>query len=299
MVSTHADQDHINGLDVVLDELHIRELWIHKPWEHNRGLSRKFADGRVTDHSLGERLRRNLDAASNLVDTAAGRDIHIIEPFAGTSLYNRGEFVVLGPTTGYYESLIPGFEGMPTAKRSLEETLSSFTGSVTRTLRRFVTTWGRDGLDDEDTTSAENNSSVITQLTVQGYRLLFTGDAGITALAHAADHLASHFNEAELRFVQIPHHGSRRNVGPTILSRLVGRPLPREQSRGVTAIASTSKKGEPRHPRKAVMNAFTHRGVYALATRGSTMCHSYDAPARPGWSKVSREPYHWEYEEEE
>ena len=174
-----------------------------------------------------------------------------------------------------------------------------FPGTVGRTLRQFISTWGSDDLNDADTTSAENNSSAITQLIVDGRRLLFAGDAGITALSHAADQLALRADGAELRFVQIPHHGSRRNVGPTILNRLVGRPLPQGQSRSVTAMASTSKRGEPKHPRKAVMNAFTHRGVYAMATKGRTICHSHDAPERADWTTVSSEPYHWEYEDEE
>ena len=225
VVSTHADQDHINGLEVVLDELTVRELWIHKPWEHNQGLAGQFADGRVTDHSLGQRLRQNLDTASDLVNKAARLNIHIVEPFSGTSLYNNGEFVVLGPSVDYYESLIPEFDGMPTTRSTLGVTLTDFAGTVGRTLKRFASSWGKDNLDDNDTTSAENNSSVISLLQVDGRWLLFTGDAGITALSHAADNLASRADEAELRFLQIPHHGSRRNVGPTILNRLIGPPL--------------------------------------------------------------------------
>ena len=137
------------------------------------------------------------------------------------------------------------------------------------------------------------------QLVVEDRRLLFTGDAGVTALSHAADRLDISPQEAELKFIQIPHHGSRRNVGPTILNRLVGEPLPEGQKRNISATASTAKNGEPKHPRKAVMNAFTHRGITTSATRGSTLCHSYNAPAREGWNSVQPEPYHWEYDDEE
>ena len=90
VVSTHADQDHINGLGAVLDELRVRELWIHQPWRHNHGLANRFADGRVTDRSLGQRLRQNLDTASDLVNKAAKLKIYIVEPFAGTSLHVFG-----------------------------------------------------------------------------------------------------------------------------------------------------------------------------------------------------------------
>ena len=299
VVSTHPDQDHVNGLHVVLDHLTVKQLWIHKPWEHNQGLAEKFLDGRVTDESIGRRLKENLDSAADLVAKAESKNVHIVEPFSGISLYNREQFRVLGPSLEFYESLIPEFDGMPQAKTTLSSVLAGITGSVARAMKHFTSTWGVDALDDEDTTSAKNNSSVITLLTVDGRYLLLTGDAGITALAHAADELDAVTNGTELRFIQIPHHGSRRNVGPAILDRLVGKPVAKGETRSITAIASTAKKGEPKHPRKAVMNAFTHRGVSALATRGKTVRHSHNAPSREGWEAVTLDDYYWQYEDEE
>ena len=301
VISTHPDQDHVNGLDVVIDQLTVRQLWIHKPWEHNKGLADKFVDGRVTDHSLGERLRTSLNSASQLATKAENKGILVIEPFVGLSLYDNREFTVLGPSLSYYESLIPEFDGMPAARPTLASKIADHMTSVRSVMKRFFSTWGKDELDDDDTTSTKNNSSVITQLNVDGHRLIFTADAGITALSYAADEIERDPRYSELRFIQIPHHGSRRNIGPTVLGRLVGQPLPEGQLRGVTvtAIASTARLGEPKHPRKAVMNAFTHRGVRALATRGSTIQYGSKAPPRAGWTAVAPEPYHWEYEDEE
>ena len=299
VISTHPDQDHINGLDVVLDELSVQQLWIHKPWEHNQGLASKFTDGRVTDSSLSERLRKNLNSASDLVVKAKKKSIHIVEPFAGITLYNQNEFCVLGPTLDYYESLIPGFDGMPAATDTIKGLLAQIKGIAAKVIKKFISTWGKDELDDDDTTSTKNNSSVISQLVIDECRLTFTGDAGITALSCATDQIHSFSSGSKLKFIQIPHHGSRRNVGPTILNRLIGNPLPVGQSRNIAAIASTAKKGEPKHPRKAVMNAFTHRGVKVLATRGDTIRHSHNAPDREGWNALTPEPYHWEYEDEE
>lgn len=299
VVSTHPDQDHVNGLHVVLDELTVEQLWIHKPWEHNQGLAEKFLDGRITDESIGRRLKESLHSAADLVAKAESKDITIVEPFSGISLYNHGEFRVLGPTRQYYESLIPEFDGMPLAKATIASLFAEMADSVVRAMKRFTSTWGVDELDDEDTTSAKNNSSAVILLEVEGRRLLFTGDAGITALTHAADGLDAIGNGVELRFIQIPHHGSRRNVGPVILNRLIGEPVQQGEKRKMSAIASTAKRGEPKHPRKAVMNAFTHRGVSAKATRGDTIRHHYDAPVRKGWSTIEPEEYHWVYEDEE
>ena len=299
VVSTHPDQDHVNGLHVVLDELTVNELWIHKPWEHNQGLAKKLMDGRVTDESIGRRLKESLDTAADLVAKAESRDIHIVEPFLGLSLYNQEEFRVLGPTQQFYESLIPEFDGMPQAQATIATMLTEIAGSVPRAMRRFRSMWGVDALDDEDTTSAKNSSSAITLLTFEGRYLLFTGDAGITALTLVANEFDAIRNGAELGLIQIPHHGSRRNVGPTILNRLIGRPVQQGEKRPTRAFASTARKGEPKHPRKAVINAFTHRGVNAVATRGRSICYSNDARHREGWTAVKADEYYWDYEDEE
>ena len=193
----------MNGLHVVLDELTVRELWIHKPWEHNKGLAEKFLDGRVTDESVGRRLKESLDTAADLVAKAESKDIRIVEPLLGISLYNQGEFCVLGPTRQYYESLIPEFDGMPQAKSTIVSMLAELRGSVSRAMKSFKSKWGVDELDEDDTTSAKNNSSAITLLLVEGRCLLFTGDAGITALTFAADEFDAIRNGAELRLIQI------------------------------------------------------------------------------------------------
>ena len=299
VVSTHPDQDHINGLHTVLDGLSVKQLWIHKPWEHNHGLAARFKDGRVTDASLGRRLKESLEAASDLVIKAERSSVFVTEPFAGLSLYNQHEFVVLGPTRHYYKNLILEFDGMPEANSTLASLLAEAMGRVSPAVKRFRSIWGVDHLDDEDRTSAKNNSSAITLLNFEGNYLLFTGDAGITALNQAADRLDAIVKGVALRIIQIPHHGSRRNIGPSILNRLVGPPLRLGEKRHLTAVASTARKGEPKHPRKAVMNAFTHRGVDAVATRGRTTRYHQNAPLRKGWTAVTPEDYYWHYDDEE
>ncbi|WP_445354269.1 ComEC/Rec2 family competence protein [Microbulbifer sp. EKSA008] len=297
VINTHPDQDHINGLETVLDELDVKELWIHQPWEHNQGLAQHFKDGRVSDNSLSERLKQNLEKAWSLVQLAESKGVVIREPFTGEQ-DTSGILKVLGPSLEYYESLIPDFEGMPERAPVTEAAQSIFDKAVAA-IKRFFATWGDDQINDEGVTSAKNNSSVITQLVIDGRRLLFTGDAGIQALEMAADQVDGCTSGAELKLMQIPHHGSKRNIGTTVLNRLIGEPVIQGESRGITAIASTAKEGEPKHPRKAVMNAFTHRGVNVLATRGQGIRHHHHAPDREGWGGLEPEPYHYIYEDEE
>lgn len=297
VISTHPDQDHINGLGEVLNELEVGELWLHLPWDHNSGLADKFQDGRVTDKSLGDRLRESLNRAHRLFELAESRGTSIREPFTGLT-HSSGAIKVLGPSMDYYESLIPEFEGMPTkTDDSKADGLLRKAGAM---MKRLFAAWGHDHLDDEGSTSPKNNTSVITQIIIDGKRLVFTGDAGIDALHFAANEIEACIDPAPLSFFQIPHHGSRRNVGPTVLNRLIGYSVQEGESRSITAIASTAKNGEPKHPRKSVLNAFTHRGVRVLATRGRGICHfsGSRSPGREGWSSLDPEPYHWDFEEE-
>lgn len=297
VISTHPDQDHINGLEALIDQLEVTELWIHQPWDHNQGLSDKFKDGRITDNSIGMCLKDNLESAHKLVRQALGKGVTVSEPFTGREL---GSVKIIGPTLQYYEELIPQFEGMPDVKKA-EDARSMFEGlldAAKTAIKKIMVSWGEDKIDDEDGTSAKNNSSVITQVIVDGRRLVFTGDAGITALDMAADELDACMSGADLKFLQIPHHGSRRNVGPSVLDRIIGAPIAEGESRGISAIASTATEGDPKHPHKSVLNAFTHRGATVSATRGSGIRHKFDAPDREGWSSLVPEPYHFEYDDE-
>jgi beta-lactamase superfamily II metal-dependent hydrolase len=296
VINTHPDQDHINGLEAVISELDVKELWLHLPWEHNQGLAEKFHDGRITDNSISEKLKETLNKAHELYELAISKGITVKEPFADLS-DAKGNVKILGPTLDYYESLIPEFDGMPETK-SVSAMFESAFSRVLDGIKKIFARWGEDHINDDSKTSAKNNSSAITQIIVDGRRLIFTGDAGIEALDYAADQLNACIDPANIRFFQIPHHGSRRNVGPSVLNRLIGEPVPQGQTRLITAIASSSKKGEPKHPRKAVLNAFTHRGASVLATRGDGIRHHYNAPNRHGWGSLESEPYHWEYEEE-
>lgn len=299
VISTHPDQDHINGLFPVIEKLDVKRLWIHKPWDDKYGLASLFSDGRVTDDSISRRLKEALEAASNLVDLAEKKNILIEDPFTGLSYKN---VTVLGPSEQYYRSLLTQLDGMPAAKNLDESLLDEiFLGAehlIDEAVKLVTSIWGEDKLDDEDSTSAKNNMSVITQVIVDEKRLVFTGDAGITALNSATDEIEKCTSGAKLSFIQVPHHGSRRNVGPSVLNRLLGEPVNEKEERNIVAIASTAKHGEPKHAHKAVLNAFTHRGVNVVSTRGCGVCHALGAGQRQGWGPVEAEPYHYKYNDE-
>lgn len=74
---------------------------------------------------------------------------------------------------------------------------------------------------DEEQTSEINQTSIVLAFVFGDYKFLFTGDAGKDALSEALNYWESYGYEASaFSVVQLPHHGSRKNIDPGILSRL-------------------------------------------------------------------------------
>jgi hypothetical protein len=262
---------------------------MHLPWKHTNDIAKMFLDGRVTDSSVRDSLRRSLESARSLETIARRKDIPIEEPFAGMA-DDSGHVVAIGPSEDYYESLLPLFRGTPTAKST--GLFGAFLKSVEEAVKYIAESWHIETLsDDGDPTSAENNSSVITVIQLGDRWLLFTGDAGIPALTGAAEYVTSRgLDFSPVTFIQVPHHGSRRNVGPTILNRIVGPRLSQEAILK-TAFVSVAPDCAPKHPAKKVTNAFLRRGAPVHKTGGISKHHSRNAPDR-GWSASVPEPLH-------
>jgi len=211
VISTHPDADHINGLKRLMEQTTGRKLMIHRPRLHVAN---------VSDFS-------NIEAVDDLIKLATQPGIPIVEPFQGAQEFD-GQLTVLGPTEEYYIALVKQhLEEEATGKGADRRSQADRAFALARRVLDNVLSWmPMETLDDEDEISPRNDSSAIVLLEVDGRRLLFTGDAGITALGRAADyyeyvHLGS-FNGYPLSFFQAPHHGSKHNLGPTILNRILG-----------------------------------------------------------------------------
>lgn len=275
VISTHPDADHINGIARLLEQRQVGELLVHQPRLHNRD---------VRDFS-------NIEAVDNLLRVAQDRGVRVNEPFTGLTRYER-QLLVLGPTRNYYEALVEQHLAEVSSGMAARATVSKgrVLALAQRLRGRVLGFFPIETLTDEGETGPRNNSSVITLLRLDGDRLLFTGDAGVPALEAAADSYESkvgQLNSYPLAFVQIPHHGSRRNVGPKILDRMLG---PARRPFGSAAAFASSAKADEKHPSPKVLNAFGRRGCRVAASEGRAICHSNDAPTRPGWSTITPLP---------
>jgi len=283
VISTHPDIDHASGLKVVLENLDFNVLLMHKPWDHANEICELFKNP-TTPTKLKEKLRKAITTAHELETLCVERGKKVYEPFEGTDLYGDGSAIVLGPSRAYYQLLVSQFRDTPEASFSVPGILQKAVAAASDAIEWVAEKMDMqyESLDDSGITSHENNSSVILLLAIDGQKLLLTSDAGIPALTAAANYAASRSIALhDLRFMQVPHHGSKHNVGKTILNRI----------KAGTAYVSAGATA-PKHPAKKVTNALIRRGSSVFVTAGRSLLHFYDSPQRSTYSGVSSLPFY-------
>ncbi|MEK9159261.1 MAG: MBL fold metallo-hydrolase [Patescibacteria group bacterium] len=275
VILTHPDCDHASGLTVVLEKLTVNRLAMHRPWEHAADIKNSFQNGRISILGLEKKLEESLQYASDIEALAIKKGIPIVEPFQGAAGFENA-VQVLGPSREYYESLLPQMITPSSPPSMLEKALTS--------IQDFFHIDLLD--DDEDSTSAANNTSTITLLQVEGHKILFTGDAGKTALNLAADYAESQgIDLKDLHIIHAPHHGSKRNLNSKLLKRV-----------HANHACVSAAKASPKHPSKRITNALHKHGTTVHVTRGQCIMYNKDAP-RLGWSDISPEPFHTSFAE--
>jgi len=283
VVNTHPDGDHASGLSVVLTELDVGRLWMHRPWDYAEDIRHLFQDGRITDESLERRIREALQSAHDLEQVAIKRKVPIIEPYRGA---NIGPFLVLSPHKDWYlKELVPNFRGTPEAKGAAEG-IAALAKILMEKAKEGVAwvkeTLAIETLKDDGETSAQNESSVVMCASFDGNKVLLTGDAGIQALTRSARYAAGiGLRLDDLWMVQVPHHGSRNNVSPAILDKI----------KGQYAIASAAE-ADDLHPRRVVTNALKRRGAQVYATKGKGIRQQYGMVYRDGWTAAAEIPFY-------
>ena len=282
VVMTHPDRDHASGLTEVLNGLNVGELWMHRPWLHSTDIRQHFIDGRITDSSLERRLRVSMDAAHEVEQIALEKGINIIEPFEGT-VSTDGVVTILGPSKSYYQSLLPEFSKTPES----ESTINKAVGLFNRAVAWITESFAEEHLPGGDT-SAENDSSAILLLRVAGRKHLIVGDAGVPALRAANTYAATQGIRLDnLSFMQVPHHGSKKNVNTEILDAI----------KASIAFISAAKEGAPKHPSQRVINALVKRNTNVCVTKGTHVYYHHNIPWRAGWSPIPSLEFQETYQE--
>jgi beta-lactamase superfamily II metal-dependent hydrolase len=263
VLSTHPDEDHINGMGVVVRELDVQCLLIHRPAQHGYG------------SNSGSK------PAEELAKLADAKRAKVVQPFTGTNGWGES-FVIAGPTESFYRAMLA--EQTKTTKAALRKpTLAArFGAPVLKAVRHALATFPVEpNFGDAGGDNPRNNSSAILSLMVDGRHLLFLGDAGVPAINPALDYLHEQVRTNACPAVLVlPHHGSRHNLDRGTIQRILGDP---DTSRTWGyAVASVSAESDNPSPR--VANAVGRRGYNVVPTAGAGFRIPYDAPDRPGWS---------------
>ena len=121
---------------------------------------------------------------------------------------------VLGPSEDLYK------KGLLASDKTPESYIESGLGDYTPV--KYTEVDYEEGKEiewyDDEETAAVNQTSLIIALHLGDTKILFTGDAGKTAIKEALRFYKSiGGNPKNFTIVQLPHHGSRKNIDPEIL----------------------------------------------------------------------------------
>ena len=278
LINSHPDADHVDGLKTVINELPVAQVLIHDPSAHRKDIKdliRKFS---LSTFKEAQSAYKSLSAANDLINLIDEKRIPRSEPFYGISysLPENTSLTVVGPTEDYYNELLAGMDeavelaSLVEMRESLERALRAQRGLGTQITTKSQSP--EEVLDEKNDESPSNNSSALVLVTYHGLKYLFTADAGPPSLDRASES----YNFRTLRWMQVPHHGSRRNL----TSELVAHFSPTLAY--VSAVGGDDKK----HPNPNVVQALKNVGckVYGTNKSGNLWHHNGAVQDREGYT---------------
>ncbi len=300
VVVSHPDQDHTSGLIEVFNNFKVKALYMNRPWLYAEELECNKNDGRITEKSLGDRLKERYSYISALEKAAMDNGTEIYEAFQGTVINDR--LTILSPSKSFYLGLVIESDKTPLVAESITEyhSILGAIRSIANYIRNLIESWTEEKLRENVTTSSENEMSTVIYGEMPNEKgILLTGDAGKRALTEAMDYADTNGVNIknDVDFYQIPHHGGRRNITPEIMNRMVGEIVEENESGNRVAFVSCAEDSD--HPLQMVVNAYVRRGVKVYSNRnGCTIHHSSgEMPERPGWYSLKKIEFNENVEE--
>jgi len=289
VICSHQHRDHARGLIKLIQnkQLTYQNCWMHDIRQHfSRDALRRAMAG---NSSEADALREIVETTGELARAFADRKLVSQEPFAGVTIASYPPMVALGPSLEFYNRVVrelvdvdaprtvqPSFlaalaaAGTSQAPSPLFASASVFSpparpyttlssllappvprpvyGSL---LPALAGTLSKSSLKDNPVTQPFNNTSTILGILLEGNRFLFTADAGTRALERVP------LEWKNLKWMQVPHHGSEGNLSPDLIERF--RP----------EFANISASGDSSHPSRAVVSGLVKVGAKVFSTHQS------------------------------
>lgn len=286
---SHSDQDHTSGLKTILENFTVKALYMNRPWLYVDELFDKTDDKRITKESLVRRLKEKFQYIADLEELADRKAIPIYEAFAGQKIENK--LFVLSPSKATYKQLLIESDKTPLQESRVDAKDSVFYRCMSKMYDVFES-WNIETLREDVSTSAENEMSIVLLGLMDDEKFLLTGDVGTKGLRNAIDYYRYYYGKlitGDIKFMQVPHHGGRYNVSPSILNELIGNKVENGMDIGITAFVSAAENSD--HPYKMVINAYLRRGAKVMKTAGKSIRHQMSMPLRNGYSSIESEKF--------
>jgi len=238
-VNSHPHADHINGLLEIVDKIGNEMSFgiFNDPvecitTEHKEKIRKAYLNNEDPDIT---HLYKSFEQVDQLISLCTKYNLRRYKAFTGTDFIGNGSFLILSPSEDYYANLVQHFSDVDFLKTVDYSTKSAKeVNELDEALKPCAV------VDAENETSPENLSSTVIQLIdSKGKKYILTGDAGVDAFDYM-DGVT--FEAKDISVVQLPHHGSRRNVNANWLSKFS------------PSYFIVSAIGSQKHPRKAVIN---------------------------------------------
>jgi len=274
-INSHPHADHINGLIEIVKELgdeidygiyNDPVKFISDELRHNIKMSAK----RKEDDDI-EHLYKSFKKVQELNELCEHHNIQKYE--ALSDVINYKQIKIVSPSRKYYNDKVQIFTNIDFLKKY------DFTKSYSEVDEESELQKPCIIVDEKNDASPENLSSTVIELIdSKNRRYLLTSDAGVESFN---DMESNGFTTENLTFVQLPHHGSRRNISSTWLGKFAPK------------MFIVSAEGNKKHPRKAVLSCIKKNledtKIYSTHKNKSTLSYTTNKEIFPkrNWRSAS------------
>lgn len=241
VINTHPDVDHTAGLIRLFEEqsLSIKKLIMNRPWRDSNITADYFKDNRITDNSVNKRMTEAFKYAFQLEQAAIKKigESNIIHPVVRNTYL--GCLTILAPSKELYREKLLESDKTPTTLATAGERVFSMPmKKMVKYIRGFMPWY-------KEETSPINETSIVSLLCLPGRNFLLTADAGKNCLTEALRNLKTYYSLCKIDVLQLPHHGSRKNITPELVQQIGAREF----------IISCPRRGiESHHPSRRLIN---------------------------------------------
>lgn len=261
-INSHPHADHINGLIEIIEELgNELSFGIYNDpvecitQEHKNRIHRAYIKNEDPDIT---HLYETFEQVEKLNSLCVKFNLKRFNAYAEDINFFDGAFRLLSPNKDFYVNMVQHFADVDFLKTVDYSKKFSAVNEAEEVTKPCAI------VDEKNDASPENLTSTVIQLIdSKKLKYILTGDAGVDAFDYME---GEGFENLNIQFVQLPHHGSRRNISSSWIAKFN------------PTFFLASAAGNNKHPRKAVINCIKRNlpncKVYSTHTSKNTLSYT-------------------------